>query len=234
MLLRPYQADAVSQPCKPCSKCGEFRLVTEYALNKQTGSYGAECRPCLRERTRQWRKNNPGYASKKSKEWSAKNPEKKAATHKAWIQKNADTHRVKRAEYYQATKEQRREKKNAYQRQYEKRKREEDCNYALHERISRSVRGCLAGNESKHGRRWQDLVGYTVEELREHLERQFLKGMTWKNRSEWHIDHIIPLASFKITGADCPEFRAAWSLGNLRPLWATENIKKRDKSVFLL
>src|SRR3546814_3330220 len=47
--------------------------------------------------------------------------------------------------------------------------------------------------DGKNGRSWEILVGYTVADLMAHLERQFLPGMSWDNRGEWHIDHIRPL-----------------------------------------
>lgn len=88
--------------------------------------------------------------------------------------------------------------------------------------------------DGKNGRSWERLVGYTVTDLMRHLERQFLSGMSWDNRGEWHIDHILPLASFKFTSPDDPEFRAAWALTNLRPLWAKDNMRKSDKRTHLI
>lgn len=86
----------------------------------------------------------------------------------------------------------------------------------------------------KGGAKTEALVGWTMAELREHLQRQFLPGMSWENMGEWHIDHIVPLSSFTISGPDDPEFRRAWALTNLRPLWAKENLSKRDRVVSLL
>jgi len=86
----------------------------------------------------------------------------------------------------------------------------------------------------KGGKAWESLVGYTVEDLMRHLERQFSKGMTRANYGKWHVDHVQPLASFQITGVDCPEFRAAWALTNLRPLWAAENLSKNARRTLLL
>lgn len=63
---------------------------------------------------------------------------------------------------------------------------------------------------------------------------QFLPGMSWDNMAEWHIDHILPLASFSYASASDPEFRAAWALTNLRPLWSAENMQKGAKRVLLL
>jgi hypothetical protein len=78
------------------------------------------------------------------------------------------------------------------------------------------------------------LVGYTIAELKRHIERQFIKGMTWANMGEWHIDHIIPVASFSYQSVDDPEFRICWGLTNLRPMWAEENRAKSDKVLTLL
>jgi hypothetical protein len=88
----------------------------------------------------------------------------------------------------------------------------------------------------KDGTSWTKFVDYTVGELRKHLERQFLPGMSWENRGEygWHIDHILPIASFDYDGPDHPEFKACWALTNLRPLWGPENIAKKDKILYLI
>lgn len=85
---------------------------------------------------------------------------------------------------------------------------------------------------AKHCRRWETLVGYTLAELMQTLEKEFRDGMSWENYGKWHIDHIIPLAKFKFESYDNSEFKKAWALGNLQPLWADENIRKRDKFMF--
>ncbi|NBJ13328.1 hypothetical protein [Microvirga arsenatis] len=86
----------------------------------------------------------------------------------------------------------------------------------------------------KGGRSWSELVGYSVEELKAHLERQFLPGMGWHNMGDWHLDHRLPLASFSFDSAEHPDFRAAWALTNLQPLWAEQNIKKKAQRLFLV
>lgn len=114
-----------------------------------------------------------------------------------------------------------------------KRKRQNDAKYALNQNISASIRKSLAhGSKSRRG--WQGLVGYTLADLMLHLERQFLRGMTWSNRDQWHIDHIIPLSKFNFSSADDPEFQLAWSITNLRPLWKLENLLKGSQRTLLL
>ena len=53
--------------------------------------------------------------------------------------------------------------------------------------------------------------------------------MSWENYGKWHIDHIIPRVYFNIQELGDEEFQKCWSLENLRPLWAKDNIMKKDK-----
>lgn len=102
----------------------------------------------------------------------------------------------------------------------------------LNARMTCAVRRALGGG--KRGRRWTRLVGYTADELRTHIERQFLPGMSWANAGAFHIDHIRPLASFNFDSPEHPEFREAWALTNLRPMWAAANISKGAKRTHLI
>jgi hypothetical protein len=77
------------------------------------------------------------------------------------------------------------------------------------------------------------VCGYSMTQLRAHLERQFVAGMTWQSwgRHGWHIDHILPRKCFDLTCID--GVQAYWSLSNLRPLSAKKNFEKRDSIEFL-
>lgn len=75
-----------------------------------------------------------------------------------------------------------------------------------------------------------EIVGCTFVEFRAHIEKQFLPGMTWENRPDWHVDHIVPLASAK-TEADVIALN---HFTNLRPLWIPDNLAKRDKQTHLI
>lgn len=76
--------------------------------------------------------------------------------------------------------------------------------------------------------RTEEMLGYTKPELVEHIERQFLDGMSWDNRKEWHIDHIKTVAEFVREGVT--DLRIINALTNLRPLWATDNLARRFNS----
>ena len=104
----------------------------------------------------------------------------------------------------------------------------------LNNRMSCLIRRSL--QTRKNNRSWRSLVDYDVAELRGHLERQFTSGMSWDRflRGEIHIDHIRPLASFDFTSAEDLAFARCWALTNLRPLWAPDNRRKRDRMEFLV
>ena len=86
-------------------------------------------------------------------------------------------------------------------------------------------------HSKSESKRWHELTGYTVPELRDHIEKQFTPSMTWDNYgTSWHIDHIVPLSSFNFETAEDAGFRRAWSLSNLRPLPAKDNLKKRART----
>jgi hypothetical protein len=78
------------------------------------------------------------------------------------------------------------------------------------------------------------VLGYTVDDLKLHLEKQFLPGMSWQNFSEWQIDHITPARFFNFSSIDDAEFREFWALSNLRPLWSSDNASKGAKRTHLL
>lgn len=68
----------------------------------------------------------------------------------------------------------------------------------------------------------QELLGCEWKELKKQFETQFTKGMSWKNKGKWHIDHIIPLASAK----NETQLIKLCHYTNLQPLWASDNLKK--------
>ncbi|MCW1431399.1 hypothetical protein [Novosphingobium sp. JCM 18896] len=106
-------------------------------------------------------------------------------------------------------------------------RRRADPKFRIDNRMSVNIGAALKGR--KAGRRWESLVGYTLDDLVAHLEALFLPGMTWDNIGEWHIDHVRPKSSFSYLSPDEAEFRECWSMANLQPLWASDNLSKHTK-----
>lgn len=78
--------------------------------------------------------------------------------------------------------------------------------------------------------RTQEILGCTYEQFVVHIEKQFTKDINWNNRSKWHLDHIVPLSTAK-TIEDIEKLNHHT---NIRPLLASENIRKSNKSLFLI
>ncbi len=101
----------------------------------------------------------------------------------------------------------------------------------LNRNISNGIR--LSLKEKKNGRKWESLIGYSLDGLINRLESQFQPNMNWANygRDGWEIDHIIPVSAFNFDSMKCIDFHRCWALNNLRPLWAKENRRKHTKLI---
>lgn len=109
-----------------------------------------------------------------------------------------------------------------------------DPRYAINCRMHGLINKSLKGKNKKAGERWELAVGYPLDALMAHLERQFLPKMTWTNRSLWQIDHIVPVTAFVFQSIYDADFKACWAMTNLRPLWKADNMAKSNKLLFLL
>lgn len=165
-------------------------------------AYNAANKEKVKELSDNWYQENKERHNTKSKEWRDKNKERFAYLKKEWRIKNKD-------------------KFNAYVRN----KRATDPAFKilsnLRNRVSKFVRGMNKSESTL------ELLGCTVDELKEHLESKFEESMTFDNYGEWHIDHIKPCASFDLT--DPEEQRTCFNWVNLQPLWAKDNMSKGDK-----
>lgn len=197
--------------CKWCASCERVKHKDDFhKCAAKADGLQVRCIACMRKIGSEYQRKNRARLSEK---------------HREWVRRNADSHREWMAAY-RATPE-RKARHAARAAAYRA-----TIPGALKNRIATRLHAVLNG--ARGGKRTEALVGWTIAELRTHLERQFLRGMSWENMGEWHIDHIVPLASFTITGPDDPELRRAWALTNLRPLWAADNIAKHAKRETLL
>ena len=169
---------------------------------------------------KKWKKANPEAVAKHQQKYIRNSREKR----KEYRKKN----RGRIYEYMKKYREENRKKLAKQRNEYKKIRRIKDPIFRLNERISNHIRVSLRRG-TKNNKHWESLVGYTQGELIIHLEKQFKDGMTWENSKEWHIDHIIPISAFNFSKPEHEDFKRCWSLSNLQPLWATDNVEKSDK-----
>ena len=96
----------------------------------------------------------------------------------------------------------------------------------LNKLFSRNLSRLLTKTQETTSTKWFSLVGYTLKDIRTHLESKFLFGMSWSNYGEWHVDHVKPRSFFRYTDPTSSQFKECWALSNLQPLWALDNLKK--------
>ena len=163
------------------------------------------------------------------KAWREANPDKKKV--KAYNKAYRDANRDKIKAYRAANKD----KIKAYRaanrdkiKAYNNTRTKTNIQFKLSKALRNRLRHALQGN-FKNGSAVRDL-GCSIDELKMHLESKFQYGMNWDNWSfeGWHIDHIVPLASFDLT--DRKQLLLACHYTNLQPLWAIDNLSKGDRT----
>lgn len=169
--------------------------------NKDYQKYSDRIKDCCnKSRKRNWER-----VLRKSREWTAKNPEK-----------SKDIKNRNREKY--------KEKYNTLAAERNRIKRQKDPIYRMNRNLSKAIWENLKDRgTSKKGKRWLELVKFTIPELIAHLESKFIDDMSWDNYGKrWVIDHIKPLSK-------CDSFEESWALTNLQPLDFIENLRKNNK-----
>ncbi len=194
---------------KKCTKCEKALPLSDfYFCSSNKDKHHNTCKNCASKNSKQWRANNKERMKSNIERWRANNKEKLRRIRKEWRINNIERDKQSKKRY----------------RDRIIKIPERKLNQRISELICKSLK-----RGSKGGRHWETLVGYTINELKEHLEKQFRPGMSWNNYGMWHIDHKKPKTSFDFKSPDDDGFKQCWALGNLQPLWAKDNINKGVK-----
>jgi hypothetical protein len=154
----------------------------------------------------------------KANKWFKENPERHAKTSQEWRDNNPDKYKKSLIKYRETHKNEIKERKLKYAKLPHVKLRS-----AVRSRVWSALKG------KKNFRNIEDLLGYTINNLMDHLEKQFQTGMTWDNYGKWHVDHKIPESAFNFKNDTHLDFKRCWALDNLQPLWAEDNLKKHKK-----
>lgn len=223
---------------KTCSKCGGLKPFS--AFRKKLDKLTSACAECLaatdkayregrsqekvaqqRERKNEWLAANPGYKANSSRAYVERNPERHKESQREWYAKNKAYFSEKSKRWAEANPEKWRE----IMRKSEAKMLKENPLFALTKRcralVGRVIK--VAGFTKKS--RTHEILGCDWPTLKAHMEAQFVEGMSWENRHLWHIDHIVPMAT-AVTESDVLSLNR---YTNLQPLWAAENLAKKDK-----
>lgn len=181
------------------------------------------------EYIKKWYEKNPEYnkqyyqkhqekALEKAKEWQEQNPEKREEINRRYYRNHIKGY-IERKKKFQ-------EKNPDYRKNYIRRYQKANLKINLSHKIRTAIGISLKGN--KKGKRWENLVGYTVGELIKRLKVTMPEGCNWSDyiKGKLHIDHIIPVRAFIFDKPEDKEFKQCWSLFNLRLSTKEENRKK--------
>lgn len=205
-----------------CTKCTKLKPLKDFYLNnKSKTGFRPWCKECSKKYSHQWRTKKSQKCKETKLQWRLENKEK--------INKNSKKYR-----------EQHKERIGRYCRKWRERNKNQCNQYSLrhrstekgklNSRIRSAIRSSIARG-TKNKRPWETLVGFTVDQLKHHLEKQFRDGMSWEKffNGEIQIDHKLPISKFNFTSPDHIDFKKCWSLKNLQPMWAKENLSKGAK-----
>jgi hypothetical protein len=220
---------------RKCTSCQIEKDISEFGIKNRKYPNGTikvvlsiYCRECEKLKAKQWRANHPeqtaAYNARedvkiKKKEWEEINAsyEDRKEYFQQYYENNIETFKDRsQTTQFKETK-----------RKYKKNKRNIDPIFRVRENISNAILKALKkGKSDKAGQSIMQFLGYTITDLSDHLEKQFNDKMTWDNYGiYWHIDHIIPQSDLSFKSMKDENFNKCWSLNNLRPLEAKQNIK---------
>jgi hypothetical protein len=217
---------------KVCCKCSIEKKIDEFYLEKRnkTGVMGL-CKDCYNIKQKEWRKENRDKIKNRYQRYYQENKEKITS----YRENNKDNIKIKLLNWRKNNPERNKEllrnwrKNNPHKvKQYRKLGRERgkfDTLFNIKQRMRCRLHHFLNKCEIAKKTKTFDILGCSPYFLKQYLEKQFKDGMTWDNRNEWHIDHIIPLSSAKTED----EIYKLCHYTNLQPLWAEDNLKKGNK-----
>jgi hypothetical protein len=213
---------------KQCNKCKEVKGLEDFAWQyKKTGRRQPKCKSCMNAYSSEIRyskqvikKNTKGTYLGFCK--LIYKPEYFLIYQKA----AADNAKLNKQRYLANW----RANNIGYQHKYNQQRKQKDPKFSLilatRSLISQSFKRACKGREYK--------IDHTVELLQcsleffiQYIQDKFTEGMTLENYGEWHLDHIIPLAT-ATTREDVVRLN---HYTNFQPLWAKDNLSKGAKII---
>ena len=194
---------------KFCSKCKIQKPFSEFSKDKvQKSGYYTSCKDCVKIIQKKYCENNK---------------EKLIETQKKYRESN----KIKRAEWQSNYKKENREKYNKYQNNYVKERKKKDADFKFKLNLRSLIYDSFNRGKNKFNKdlKTEIILGCSVKDFRMYIKSKFKKGMNFENHGEWHLDHIIPLASARTK----EEIINLNHYTNFQPLWAIDNLKKGNK-----
>lgn len=184
-------------------------------------------------RDREYYQTNKGEINARRRGERNKRQNAKAKRRKhEWYIANKETLALKAKERAASMGKEERESKKVRAATAARNRRKTNPRHRLYEKVSRLVSKTLKRHRTtKQGKRWPDLLGYSVDALEIHLKKTVPDGYTWDDyiSGALEIDHIVPASAHNFSSPDDIDFKRCWALTNLRLLTKQKNYEKRAK-----
>jgi hypothetical protein len=106
-----------------------------------------------------------------------------------------------------------------------RKRRAEDPLFKLKDSIIGLIYHSIRKQGYKKNSKTENILGCSYETFKSFIENKFQDGMTWENKGEWHLDHIIPISS----ATNEKEVYELNNYKNFQPLWSIDNLIKSNK-----
>ncbi len=203
-----------------CKYCDVEKEASEFSGKNR------RCKECVRQYMKQHYIKNKELIKEKQSEYYQNNKDK--------IEKYRFDNKEKISKVKQEYRIANKEKLAVYD---SNRKRNKTSALKLRNNVSKQIRFSLKGNKS--GRSCFKYLGYSLSDLKTHIESLFEDWMSWDNYGKyelnswndddkttwkWNLDHIIPHSTFNYISMEDEAFKQCWALDNLRPYSAKQNV----------
>jgi len=188
---------------KTCTRCDKEKPCDKFPNKKRT------CRDCQNEMCRNYKRRNKEKISEYNKKYKSAFAEDISEYNHNYSKNNRATIQKRHTAYL-------------------KNRRNTNPEYKMACMIRKRIYTAFNSQNTNTDRHTsQDLLGCDYTFLKEWLESQFIKEMTYENHGKvWHIDHVIPCARFDLSNEE-EQYRCAnWT--NLQPKLAIDNLSKGD------
>jgi len=188
-------------------------------LKKSRRDLREENKEKVTKREKECRKKYEDKMDKISETWREEEKKQKSIRNKKWREENREYVKNKLKEYMENNKEKVRLQRKKY------------INDNPQVRIGITLR-TRARSELKSGKGYLDLLGCDISFCLKWFKYHFDlddRGFCWENHGVWHIDHVIPVASFNLSNEE--EKYKCFSWKNIAPVYKEYNLEKHDKIV---
>jgi hypothetical protein len=194
----------------------------DICFTKHRGGLRAQCKMCRKEIQSIYYANNNKKQSRQKKIYYSENRDKKIAQNKQYRILNKDAFNIRKRQKYNT-----------------------DPSFRLRSIISRAIAAFLKRQKhNKNGKSCLNYLDYTIKQLKAHIQNKFEPWMTWRNQGRynsktwddndhktwtWQLDHIVPQSKLPYVNMTDDNFKKCWSLENLRPYSAKQNVIENSR-----